>query len=251
MEISSKDWAFIHKVLLSLYPIQDAEELQQFTLQRLEEYIPHQKSFFDLGFSKQGNIHFFHPLSFNMTKEELDTYYTNYQQTDYTIWNFSTVKPMVYRDSDLMGDTVRERSAIYQEWMKPMGIFYGLGCTIVNRQFYGSITLFRKKEDGDFTERETKILEILNEHLSSHLSTLYPNGLQKIDLLKDTPDIMEHYHLTNREVEIIRYICRGYNNQEIASSLCIAETTVKKHVSHIFEKTHVKNRNQLILAMNI
>lgn len=51
--------------------------------------------------------------------------------------------------------------------------------------------------------------------------------------------------LTKREVEIGYLIVSDYSNAMIAKELYIAETTVKKHVSHIFEKTGTNSRKEL------
>ena len=61
---------------------------------------------------------------------------------------------------------------------------------------------------------------------------------------------MGKYHLTEREMEILRQLGEGLTNQEIGRRLCISEVTVKKHMSHIFEKMQVKNRNQLLLKLH-
>ena len=51
--------------------------------------------------------------------------------------------------------------------------------------------------------------------------------------------------LTNREAELAVQIERGLSNGEIAAQLCISETTVKKHISNIFEKLGVNKREQI------
>lgn len=51
-------------------------------------------------------------------------------------------------------------------------------------------------------------------------------------------------NLTNREMEILRLIARGYSNNEIAGSLFISESTVKGHVSNILSKLHLADRTQ-------
>ena len=43
--------------------------------------------------------------------------------------------------------------------------------------------------------------------------------------------------LTRREVEVIRLIARGNTNPEIADALVITVNTVRRHVTHILEKT--------------
>lgn len=52
--------------------------------------------------------------------------------------------------------------------------------------------------------------------------------------------------LTARELEIMRLICRGYSNPEIASELVVTINTVKKHTSHIYGKLGVRSRTQAI-----
>jgi DNA-binding CsgD family transcriptional regulator len=53
------------------------------------------------------------------------------------------------------------------------------------------------------------------------------------------------YHLTNRETEIARLICRGITYKRIGELLFIAERTVAKHVQNIFEKVSVSNKLEL------
>jgi DNA-binding NarL/FixJ family response regulator len=50
--------------------------------------------------------------------------------------------------------------------------------------------------------------------------------------------------LTERELEVLRLISQGLNNQQIAQQLTISEKTVKTHVSNILGKLHVDDRTQ-------
>jgi LuxR family maltose regulon positive regulatory protein len=52
--------------------------------------------------------------------------------------------------------------------------------------------------------------------------------------------------LTPREMEIMRLICKGYSNPEIASELVVTINTVKKHTSNIYGKLGVSSRTQAI-----
>jgi HD-GYP domain-containing protein (c-di-GMP phosphodiesterase class II) len=48
--------------------------------------------------------------------------------------------------------------------------------------------------------------------------------------------------LTEREVEVLRLLARGYANAAIATVLHIAEKTVRNHVEHIYKKIGANNR---------
>ena len=53
--------------------------------------------------------------------------------------------------------------------------------------------------------------------------------------------------LTPRERDIVRFVCRGMKNKQIAELLRITPGTVKVHLMHIFEKTGFKDRYELAI----
>ena len=57
---------------------------------------------------------------------------------------------------------------------------------------------------------------------------------------------MALHPLTEREREILDLIRRGHKNREIAGELCVAESTVHKHVQNILEKLHARNRTEAL-----
>jgi len=52
--------------------------------------------------------------------------------------------------------------------------------------------------------------------------------------------------LTTRELEIVRMLCRGLRNKEIATQLVISEHTVKVHLRNIYAKLEVDGRLALM-----
>lgn len=62
---------------------------------------------------------------------------------------------------------------------------------------------------------------------------------------KSREQYLRELGLTARETEIVKLVLSGLTNREIGESLYIAESTVKKHLSNIFEKLQVENREQL------
>ncbi len=55
----------------------------------------------------------------------------------------------------------------------------------------------------------------------------------------------QSYGLTPRELQVISTVVVGCTNKDIAQTLSISEDTVKRHLTHIFDKTGVSNRLEL------
>jgi DNA-binding NarL/FixJ family response regulator len=51
---------------------------------------------------------------------------------------------------------------------------------------------------------------------------------------------------TCREIEVLALLRRGQTNKEIASALCIAESTAKNHVHSILQKARLRRRSQVV-----
>lgn len=60
----------------------------------------------------------------------------------------------------------------------------------------------------------------------------------------DFEESVRPYGLTNRELEVARLLYLGCTNRQIAEELFIAETTVKKHATHIYEKMQVAGKKE-------
>jgi len=63
------------------------------------------------------------------------------------------------------------------------------------------------------------------------------------------PFVMQ-FGISPRERQIISMMIHGYSNQRIGEELFISSITVKNHIYHIYQKTGVKNKVQLINLIN-
>jgi DNA-binding NarL/FixJ family response regulator len=66
-----------------------------------------------------------------------------------------------------------------------------------------------------------RVLPEIASHLAEHIS--------------DEP-------LTDREIEVLRHVCEGNRNRDIAEKLFVAEETVKVHIKHIMQKLGASDR---------
>lgn len=80
--------------------------------------------------------------------------------------------------------------------------------------------------------------------LSFFPETLVLNKDNKINLnmLKQIDELKV---LTPRELEVCYHMILGLNNKMISKELFISESTVKTHISHIYNKLDISNRSQL------
>ncbi len=53
--------------------------------------------------------------------------------------------------------------------------------------------------------------------------------------------------ITEREMDVLLCIARGYSNKQIAQELTVSITTVRTHVSSLLRKLDFENRTQLAL----
>ena len=64
---------------------------------------------------------------------------------------------------------------------------------------------------------------------------------------KQNLNIDDSYNLTDREKEVLEYICEGLNNGEISKILDVSINTIKVHVSSIIQKLGVEDRTQVVV----
>lgn len=57
---------------------------------------------------------------------------------------------------------------------------------------------------------------------------------------------MPEEQLTDRELEVVRGVAKGWTNREIAQQLAISDRTVQGHLANIFSKLHVSSRTEVV-----
>lgn len=69
-----------------------------------------------------------------------------------------------------------------------------------------------------------------------------PESRNYEEIYEDFLKAVQDCGLSERELEVAWLLYRGYTNRQIGEELYIAETTVKKHVTHIYQKMEAYSR---------
>jgi DNA-binding NarL/FixJ family response regulator len=64
---------------------------------------------------------------------------------------------------------------------------------------------------------------------------------------QEDPEVAKIAMLTEREREVVALVCEGLNNKAIGERMSISDTTVRHHLSSIFNKLDVANRLELVI----
>ena len=65
--------------------------------------------------------------------------------------------------------------------------------------------------------------------------------------LIDNPAVQKINGMTDREKQVVELICKGMKNKGIAEKLFITETTVRHHLTSVFNKLEVESRLELVI----
>lgn len=71
--------------------------------------------------------------------------------------------------------------------------------------------------------------------------------IENIYLLHQYVQPGESAQITQREKELLIYLCKGFKNVEIARFLNVSKNTVKKQLQNLYRKFQVTSRTQLAL----
>ncbi|MHC4461902.1 MAG: response regulator transcription factor [Planctomycetota bacterium] len=59
--------------------------------------------------------------------------------------------------------------------------------------------------------------------------------------------IQRYYHISPRELQVVKLVCQGFTNGDIAENLNVKPGTVKTHLRSIFHKTRARNKITMLL----
>ncbi len=129
-------------------------------------------------------------------------------------------------------------------------IFYLLyGYCLYIIMFNNEMEQETKNKEQTAVSEETETLhmgEACNHkrNANNNIEETYPSSQMQLTNA-EINDKLRAMGLTKRETEIAYAIIKGMTNREIAEQYYVSEATVKKHISHIFEKLGVQKREEI------
>lgn len=87
----------------------------------------------------------------------------------------------------------------------------------------------------------TEEAELFTNHIIDLLSASYDDEIQRYDPEK-IKKLTIAGSITEREQEVLSLLSQGCSNRDIAEQLCVCESTIKTHLTNIYNKLNVNNR---------
>ena len=131
------------------------------------------------------------------------------------------------------------------------GIRAGVGARLENGEYvlFNHQALMLTRDDNGGYGKSLNIhtrIDHLSNFNSYKISLIGLNGepsFMNLSLDEENQDLRE---FSKREIDIIKLLANGLNNNEIAEKLFISPLTVKKHRTNILTKSDSKNTVQLV-----
>jgi len=161
---------------------------------------------------------------------------TRYRNIAFTLTNIQTNPPYL-------------ECEFYRDFFLPQGIGHSIGLNFfVQDKCIGGISMNMEAGSRDYNEREVAILSLISPGLmGAFINAAFDSGiLGRTSMAPEDPFSVQVTGLSYREMQITQLVVNGKQDMEIAQSLDISRNTVRAHLSHIFEKTGVRNRSGLI-----
>lgn len=149
-----------------------------------------------------------------------------------------------------------ERTEFFNDFLATDGLHFGVNYYAYSSgRNIGDLRIWRSAKREDFSYRDLEILNALgpaftNAMRACRTAEQYSDG--EMQLLNAMEGVALKTGLTSREKEIAVAVLVGNSDREIAEAMCIAVSTVRTHLKHIYRKLEISGRTQLInrIALN-
>ncbi|MGI6069794.1 MAG: helix-turn-helix transcriptional regulator [Blautia sp.] len=216
-------------------------------VKELHLYVPYEQArilFIDVSGKISGSMLF--GVSQNTWENFLDYYHE-----DLTGSRYSLKKPLHLSEKEKVSvcdwtqDVERKQRCLTfaEEYVRPLKLTYCLGLGLSDKEnCVRSIITLDRTSPKPYTEDEILLIRKIHPLLERFFISLLLPAPQEFSAIAF---LEQQFALTNREVEISELLCAGMIPADIGKRLCISVSTVYRHIANIYEKCHIKNRQEL------
>jgi DNA-binding CsgD family transcriptional regulator len=153
-----------------------------------------------------------------------------------------------------------ERTDFFNNFILPQHLYWEMFVGLRwHNKLEGMITLWRTRKECDYDENDLAKAEIIAPHFMltiRHMANLKTDPGPAIPCEGREADFKTGFHLSERELDILRYVISGMSYSEIGDALFISRLTVHTHVKNIYRKIGIRNKVELgrfleLMANNI
>jgi transcriptional regulator EpsA len=240
--LSVEERAVFFDVIEPTLLINNLEQFFRWTQTELQRIFPHGMLVCGMGHINKEGAKIRHVMSCNFPQEYLQTLQRSNDMINSPIiakW-MEERQPILFEPHD---DNLIKLSAP-SAWLDNFHRF-GLhnlvahGQCDVNSQTTSYFSF--SKIPGSLSPRHADLVKLLVPHLHAALARAVVN----LPVSARKPKLHQ-FHLSRREMDILKRLADGKTNKEIAQVLCISEATVKNHVHSILARLNVKSRTQAV-----
>lgn len=248
--ISEREFLFFSQMIYRINTLNDYESVARTTLEQLKLLIPFTKGIVYQMRQEGQRLVYTYPVALDPPGQQYDeeAILRDHAHPDWLLYT-SAPWSSTFRQTDIRDEETFLNSELYRRIYQPQNTYYGLHTVLIHEDCkLAQLGLFRPRDAQDFSDREVFLLEAVSVHLEWKLYT-FLSGAQRRSALPEEElrrSVGRRFGLTRRELEVLALVDRGKSNEEITAQLFISKSTLDKHLYHIYRKTGVKNRMQLM-----
>lgn len=132
------------------------------------------------------------------------------------------------------------------QYIHPRGVRYSYGFGLFDLNgTYRTVIALDRIGTANFTQTELRHVGMAVRQLNLLHKNFFYHEIRSSPLRSS----YETKTLTPREREIAQLLCQGISPANISRMLYISPATTNKHISHIYEKLHVSNLQELLVLL--
>ena len=241
--MSLQERLLLNDIIYCVFSIDDLDEMRRSTARMVVDLVPSDVLTSYLG-DATGEHLLNRPIGINMPEEDLNLFCTSVVHQSYLKWAYEFPSSRTYRHSDLFKPGERETLLYFQEHFLPRKLYFGLTMVLCTSQRHlGSISLFRHRESGDFSDRD---MHIFFQFYELRLRREYEGREDAPAPGERLLQLRAEYALTNREMEILRGLLASGDKRALSEQLHISSSTLNKHICNLYGKMNVHSRVELM-----